>query len=75
MSSKRLNRTDVGIKRMVLSRIGTNLNHARATVILNKASAWISEIMLGLPKVITTWLKMAVDTALAIALVVMSFPI
>ena len=75
MSSKRLNRTDVGIKRMVLSRIGTNLNHARATVILNKAIAWIAEIVLGLPKVIMTRLKMTVVTALAIALVVMSFPI
>ena len=75
MSSKRLNRTDVGIKRMVLSRIGTNLNHAGATVILNKAIAWIAEIVLGLPKVIMTRLKMTVVTALAIALVVMSFPI
>ncbi|MFY9196550.1 MAG: hypothetical protein WAO25_03525, partial [Bacillota bacterium] len=74
MSSKRLNRTDVGIKRMVLRRIGTNLNHDRATVILNKEIAWIAEIVLGLPKVIMTRFKMTVVKALAIALVVMSFP-
>ncbi|HAV20907.1 MAG TPA: hypothetical protein DCX02_03300, partial [Firmicutes bacterium] len=74
MSSKRLNRTDVGIKRMVLSRIGTNLNHAAATIIPKKTIRWIAEIVLGLPKVIMTRLKMTVVTALAIALVVMSFP-
>jgi hypothetical protein len=71
MSSKRLDRTDVDIKRMALSRIGTNLNHAAATIIPKKTIRWIAEIVLGLPKVIMTRFKMTVVKALAIALVVM----